>query len=240
MNSMRKYGVSAISLLPLSFLGMGITIFIAKILGFDGIQAGPLRGWRVNSKYDSSVISYEDAWNYGTFWEALKNIFKEDYNKPTILDLVIFRSKKYPGAINALNCIHTVPKILGPNEVVEIQPELSLDRNFYLELIGKYVFLCFDTCHAQRPHRVSGKRMLPWMERDSRVFAPYIQLIHVHPTLKELIPFLRDSESELRSMLIWLNKFRPNVDVIVEVFPGLLLIPGVSKRLLFVTKKYLK
>jgi len=71
----RKYGISVVSLFPWSWGPGGLqrAVSLAKVAGYDGVQALPLRGWDFSDlgRYSASILAYEDAWNNGSLWRAI-------------------------------------------------------------------------------------------------------------------------------------------------------------------------
>jgi hypothetical protein len=227
----RVIGINVISLFPHSAgkEGPQNAINIAHKAEFAGIQASPLRGWWYGEmhKWHKYVISYEDAFNFGSLWQALfRNLIAEPIKKvfpkftvntrnPLILDWVLFDhpyAPRYPGAMKV------VPRI-SKNDVVEINPELGLSVGQLIDLARNGQKYCLDTTHLFRKGREGEafigdvRRLIEDLPESS------VKLLHVHPLRNQIDPFLSGEYTAFTELVRMLGKRFPKAPAIVEVLP---------------------
>lgn len=216
---MRQYGVSVVSLFPWS-LGPGgpkKTVQMAKSAGYDGIQALPLRGWGGTplSAYETYVLAFEDAWNYGGFWEVPLRMLGVRPEGPTFLDWVLFRSPHSTSFANAIPSAHHMR--LGV--ATEIHPELTTNVDDYVSFCEAGGKLCWDTWHVRRNRREGQPGIADWKDLLRQLPEDAIALIHVHLVKGEIESFFA-GEGELVEMLAKLNEtVSADVPVIIEIAP---------------------
>lgn len=247
----RPIGVSAVSFFPwcLGSGGPQRTIEMATKAGFSGIQALPIQGWRYENfqTWENGVISYEDAWNFGSLWQATRRLAGQGKaDDPSWLDLLLFGEQEFPGWLfqKAIYSVHE----FRTGGMLEIHPEFSTDPDVYKTIArsqGSTKWVCWDTWHTRRVHKETGERIAGgnWETLMSSLVNK-IGLIHVHPTREELRSFLDGTNMELNHMLTMLGIITDNdVPVIIEVFPPCTTPRNTIeclKELLNVTQKILK
>ncbi len=240
---MRLYGLNVASLWPWSLgtYGPEKSIEMAKAAGFNGIHALPMKFWNYDrfKKWEKHVISYQDAYMYGPFWQTiLRHLHIMGEPAPTIFDWLLF-GKNYSTIMQALY----VTPIVIDGACVEINPELSSNHRNFVRLAISGVKFCLDTYHIRRNNRTLGKFFIDWENLLEYLPRENVALIHVHPQKNEIAQLLKgDTTSQIiRIMSTMQNRF-PNVPVIVEVFPPLLSYDATVKYfrdLLVATKRWL-
>ncbi len=219
----RLYGINVVNLLPWSYGpgGMKRAIKLAGKAGFDGIQFLPLRGWKTTKleSYESKVISYQDAWNFGTFWEtAARQLFGRKQG-PLFSNWVLFVNRASPVFTNAVfNAVKTTGYI-SVKFALEIHPGLSTDIETYVILCEKGYHVCWDTWHARRPGFDPDDRIEDWEKLLDQLPNGAIRLIHVHLFPWELTRFLQGSGTTV-NMLKRLKQKAPLAPAIIE-FDGI-------------------
>ncbi len=214
----RKYGVSTVSFAPWS-LGPGAplrTVRMARDAGYDGIQFLPLRGWGDTPlrHWEKDVLAFEDAWNYGTWGEALLRHIDKRRTGPTLLDLILFRSEYSTFFPNAVPSVHHFQ--LGV--ATEVYPDLETKTEAYVDFVAAGGALCWDTWHSRRPRRDGLAGIPNWEQLLHALPENAVKLIHVHPVRHELVDFW-NGIGELIYMLGALRERFPAVTAIVEVAP---------------------
>jgi len=221
----RVYGINVVTLFPWS-LGPGgfqRSVALATAAGFNGLQVLPLRGWGSLDALDASkVISFEDAWNGGSFSRALFRSLRllSDVAAPSLLDWILFgprASKTFQLVRSRLDQAFYVAHDFGSNTILEINPEAGISTMAYKEYPHG---LCWDTLHVRRPCRGSSEEIRNWKTLLKAV-VPQIKLIHVHPVRGEVAALLSgDTSFELVYMLELLGDvLAKDVPVILEVNP---------------------
>lgn len=218
---MRRYGVSAVSMFPYSW-GPGGPLRAKRMAfeaGYSGIQAMPLRGWMNTplKHWEGSVLSFEDAWNYGPVWQIPLRHLGLKSDGPTLMDWLLFGSRVSPYFPNAIPSVHH--KQLGV--ATEIHPELSTSVFEYLDYTEAGGKLVWDTWHVRRPYRDGKPGIRDWRELMDRLPSESIALIHVHVTKDDLQGFM-SAAGELTHMLRRLRlKVSKSVPAIIEIAPPL-------------------
>lgn len=245
---MRKYGISTISLWPLS-LGLGgfdRSIKIAKKAGFDGIQTLPMKWWPYKKarRGHKDVISFENAWNYGPLWKALLRKFgflDEAPGTPRLGEWALFGNKEM-SVPNAMFCTHRINEVRShPNWVLEISADFSPEKSVYIDFATGLGRLCWDTLHVRRPagqhgddlSKVNEESILvadgDWYNLLDELPGESIRLIHVRPAKGELESLLDGKSSTLTDMLALLAAVAPrNTPAILELFPVFVKGKGIS------------
>lgn len=219
MNSpKRQLGVSVITLIPWSYGpgGFGRALRLAKRAGFDGLQVLPLRGWGLLGypKYwDNGVISWEDAWNTGSFWEVPLRHLGRRPDGPLFLDWVLFPNKKAP-VLGATYVAH----YLDSFGVVEVHPELSLDPEWYAQQAFNGFRFCIDTHHLTRPHRVIGDK-LDWENILLALPTKSVELIHLNLRDSNALEEFKNDTGRVSRICSWIEVRYPYVPIILEVPP---------------------
>jgi hypothetical protein len=200
----RKIGVNVISLLPWSIRNLNSSLGLAATVGFSGVQLLPLENMsRTNLDQIPRhfVISYEGAWNSGTFSGVAKRLLgisgEED---PTLKDWLIFGKKplakarleliktKFP---DALPVIHSAGR-----GILEMHPELRLRD---IDYIKNDVSVVWDTEHVVRVGRHGEKPLTTdWRRFLGILDHKNIKLIHYKPDLPGLLPTSETGEMLLR------------------------------------------
>jgi len=92
----RKIGVSVISMFPWSLgkNGLARSVMMAHEAGFQGLQILPMRGWdhfTFSGVLGEQIISFELAWNCGSFWKAiLRHLHLAGEENPLLHDWFLF------------------------------------------------------------------------------------------------------------------------------------------------------
>lgn len=244
---MRKYGVNVVSLLPWSLGSRGPerSIEIAIKAGFDGIQALPMHGWNYENivGWSKDVISYEDAWAYGTFWQALlRQLGFLDFPAPLFQDL-IFGKREMPEISSAIKCFHDGYDVRGNNLALEVKASRGVLAD-YVSYCKNGGHVVWDTKHI-RGYRDIGfeenpvnreSSIVDWRELLYSSSIGAIKLIHVNPIKDlhetEMLLAIRPSYCPLTNMLMGLSVVCDNdVPVILEVRPRFLTLSKTIKYL---------
>lgn len=158
-------GISVICAIPWSLgeHGLGRSLDLANEAGFDGLQILPMRGWSGLTFLElltipkRRVLSFESAWNCGTFFEAImRHLHIAGESNPLLHDWLLFgrceeiidRNDLIYNLFKktALRVVHN-PMDFG---MLEMHPELQVRINFYAD---HPVGLVWDTEHVLRPGR---------------------------------------------------------------------------------------
>ena len=230
----RIYGLNVVSLWPycLGPRGPERSIKLAASAGFDGIQALPMKGWSYKGvrEWEDRVISFEDAFMYGPLWQAvLRQVGILDEPAPLLVDWLLFGRKVSPFFPRAILVAHHWQKGVA----VEVNPELEVRAQAYLNFCTDGGRLCWDTLHVRREQRNGGEAVSDWRHLLSDLPAGSLELIHIHPTKEELAPFLAGTQTELTEMIASLGAKFPTVPAIVEVFPPLV---SLSSTIFYLSK----
>ncbi len=213
----RIYGINVVSMFPWSLgtKGQVRSVEFARNAGFDGIQVLPMRGWSYEDiqLWEPYVISFEDAWNYGSLEKALLRMFGVLRDPaPTLLDWLLF-GKKYstffPGAITV---VHHEQIGGAAGRVAETSPAIWGDIQSCIDYTKRGGKLCWDTLHVRSIGSGNWRELLASVPKSS------VSLIHAHPTVSEINSLLGGKELELTRMLLSLGR-KTSSPVIVEVAP---------------------
>lgn len=244
----RQIGISVASLLPWSLGKDGFrrSIDLIAKADFDGLQILPFRGWifcddedeygkktnldasGVSGLNSDLVISFEDAWNSGSFFGALqreavqlitRKCIRE--HKPRLWDWFLFGSREqsekavqgfikyFPQAIYVSN---GWPKYIKREYGTELCPEMipksdKSTRDEIFDRISRILnSIVWDTKHILRGRRhgeppialTTNSSHDNWRELLEKIHVEQIKLIHVKPKFP--------SELELHKMLNSLAK----------------------------------
>jgi hypothetical protein len=217
--TLRRYGISVVSLWPWTMRGPKFTVSMAQEAGFDGIQVLPMRLWKHSERegWEDAVISWEDAWNYGPLWQAVLRTFGVSLEgAPTLLDLALFSRRHIPPFRKAIPSWHNFVNWYP----VEIHPELSLDVSDYQKYCSMGGSLVWDTYHVVRPHGKTGESFGDWRKLLRMLPKGSISLIHVHVVQEDVSGFLGGTSKTLE-MLDALAVAAPGVPAILEIAPPL-------------------
>jgi hypothetical protein len=240
---MRKYGINVVSLWPYSIgiNGPERAIRLALEAGYDGIQGLPMKWWSYTniSMWGTNVISYEDAFMYGSLWQAvLRQLGFLTEPAPLLVDWLLFGQLQFPELNSALYVTHQLTDM----GIVEISPGLGLSISEYIRFCANGGKLCWDTMHVRSLSRTGTALSLSWEALLEQLPATALALIHVHLSQEELPGYLKGEASETTRMLQQLGQNFPNTPVIIEVFPSLLLPQATVAhfcQILAITKKWL-
>ena len=239
----RVYGLNVVSLWPycLGLRGPEVAIEMADTAGFEGIQVLPMKGWSYKNirKWESRVISFEDAFMYGPLWKAvLRQLGILGEPAPLIVDWLLFGRKVSPFFPNAIPVVHHWQRGVA----VEIHPELSTSLEEYMDFCANGGRFCWDTLHVRRRKRDGSPGIDDWKKLLQALPEGAVELIHVHPKKAEISAFLGGDSTELREMLRLLGLKFPGIPAVVEIFPPLKSPKKTLKELsdvLTVTKEWL-
>lgn len=233
----RLFTVSCVSLFPYSIGRKGFrrSMEMAERAGFGGIQGLPLRGWEHLEKFPTdTILSIEDAWNYGTLSKGLMRTFKlADDPYPTLIDWALFGPKPHK-ALNTLRNLWPGASYISHDfgeTLMEINPEASINHKPYLSYLPGLVW---DTWHVRRPHRRNGTTIEDWDVLLEQLPSESIQLIHVHPSAEESFRLIKGScGPELERMLEALQRktANSNCPIVLEVTPALIGMSHAEHRL---------
>lgn len=220
----RKIGVSVASLLPWSLGKDGIykSIEIAvEKSGFNGLQILPMRRWQAEETLGDWVISFEDAWNSGSFFGAIE---REIYQfvtrkkcameeKPRFYDWFLFGNREEACDIayhfrqefwRAIYISNEWPSYSAKADynAIELCPEMfPMRKQNIFDQICAISNIAFDTEHVTRKGRHGEPPIAEcWKWRDliELIEPERIKLIHVKPHFP--------AGSELPQMLATLAK----------------------------------
>jgi len=158
----RKIGVSVVCMLPWSLgrNGLARSVMMAYEACFSGLQILPMRGWdhlTFSGILSEQIISFELAWNCGSFWKAiLRHLHLAGEENPLLHDWLLF------GKCNAIE--HRTELIFHHFQktsmfithdvthvgVIEMHPELEFDIGIYANYPHGLVW---DTEHVIRSGR---------------------------------------------------------------------------------------
>jgi hypothetical protein len=130
-------------------------IELAKELGFDFVQALPVRGAKCEDAVSPLVRYYEDAWNPGTLKDFLLRQSKAG-GAPRLHDILLFPSPSECKAISACWEGRGVKKIGHDfkSRLVEVSPGLNMGANdIFWQCRSHGNSLVIDTSHLQREAR---------------------------------------------------------------------------------------
>ncbi|KKS21119.1 MAG: hypothetical protein UU77_C0008G0036 [candidate division WWE3 bacterium GW2011_GWC1_41_7] len=229
-----RNGISATVFFPLTNLEH--IVFLAERAGFEGIQIIPDRvvNPRKLSMYSDKIISWEgQAWHPSTGNDRWIGVLKRklglaDNDEPDITSQIIFgdrgdvstRLREMRRVLDPSTEIRHTP---SPQKLFEILPE-GMDANLRLEEIvfpGSEQRLVIDTHHFFRRSKDRSKKrigknlnsLLTLMEEAGH----QIELIHVHPTVKDQVQLMTSGRWSLTPILYELGLL--DVPWILEMFP---------------------
>lgn len=130
-------------------------IELAKELGFDFVQALPVRGTKCEDAANPIVRYYEDAWNPGTLKDFLLRRPRAEA-PPRLHDILLFPSPSECKAISKCWEGRGVKKIGHDfkSRLVEVSPSLNMGaNNIFWQCRSHGNSLVIDTSHLQREAR---------------------------------------------------------------------------------------
>lgn len=235
---MIRIGINIVSLLPWSLGRNGLmrSWKIASELGYDGLQVLPLKGWKGfhRAPWDN-IISFEEAWNNGSFIDALRRTFTDPENEklPTLLDWLLFGKKEESEEVfsafrNVLSAAMHIVHILDSHYPypLEINPELGWDAGNAVRVLDLDAMpLVLDTLHLRRLGRHGEPPLFSTVSNClyfiSELDKEKVAFVHFHPKDdNELKGFLRgEPTNSLRLILIGIYSRGVNCPIIVEIPP---------------------
>lgn len=217
-------------------------IEMALDLGYDGVQALPIRGL---TGEEEGIILSENVWNsVPSFWHAFRHKPGESGAPSNITDWVVSPPPQIYHQVSERLERRGIPKIVhrfddNPAHLVEVHPGLDMTPDQIVEQCkGTGQGLVLDTWHLRRKperhelaHRPKGwdeemeSLLGDWKEAIS-LLLPQTRVVHVSPRRddngEELRRFLDNKSTVIGIMLHHIRNRGFDGDYVVEAHPGFL------------------